>query len=292
VLNKLKWGILALLTVLLLATYGTVSLQVLTLTDLFLSVAPKLSIALLTMLAAKAFLELTSPLLERHAASPELRPTTTKLWSLLIWSAACLVILSIFIGDLSALLVSAGLVGFGLTFALQKPILSLVGWLNIMWKRLYSPGDSVQIGGLEGDVISVDLLTTTLLDQEGGRQVTFPNLLVLEQAVANFTKDTPYVWDEVAVSVSPSEIPAMRTRLLRASDEVLGNKKMAANIKEYNSALGRFGLKSPSAGPEVLVDITDSGARLRLRYMVNLKVRNEAKSAISERVLAARQPRE
>lgn len=287
-LNKLKWGLLTLLTVVLLAAYGTLSLQVMSLTNVFLATAPKLGLALLAILAGKAVLELTLPVLEQHSSSPGMRATTKKLWSLLVWCAACFLILSIFVGDLSTLLVSAGLVGFGLTFALQKPILSFVGWLNITWKRLYSAGDLVEVGTLRGDVMSVDILTTTLLDQKGGRQITFPNSLVLEQAVANLTKDTPYVWDEITMAVKPPAIPSQKALMLRASDEVLGNKKIAENIKEYNAALSHYGVKSPLQGPEVYVDSTEQGTILRLRYLVNSKMRRATRSALYEHILGAR----
>ena len=205
-----------------------------------------------------------------------------------MWSGACFLILSVFVGDLSTLLVSAGLVGFGLTFALQKPILSFIGWLNITWKRLYSPGDSVEVGPLRGDVISVDILTTTLLDQKGGRQITFPNSFILEQAVTNLTKDTPYVWDELTIPAKGANIAAQKTLLLRASDEVLGNKKIAENIKEYNAALSHYGVKSRLQGPEVYVDLGEQGIILRLRYLVNSKMRRATKSALYEHILAAR----
>lgn len=287
-LDKLKWAMLALLAALLLATYSSLSLQLVPLTNLFLGVAPKLGLALLALLAGKAVLELTMPLLERHAVSPDMRPTTRKLWSFIVWSIACLVVLAIFIGDLSALLVSAGLVGFGLTFALQRPILSFVGWLNITWKRLYATGDSVEIGELKGDVVSIDILTTTVIDKGRGGQVTFPNSLVLERAVANFTKDIPYAWDEVAVCAQAQDIGSVKTLLLQASDEVLGNKKMAENIKEYNAALQRQGLEASASGPEVYVELGDNGAVLRLRYLVNSRRLAEARSALSEHIAASR----
>jgi len=47
-------------------------------------------------------------------------------------------------------LFSLGVVGFAVTFALQQPLFSLIGWLYIMVKRPYQVGDRVAIRGVEG----------------------------------------------------------------------------------------------------------------------------------------------
>ena len=57
--------------------------------------------------------------------------------------------------------------GFAITFALQQPLLSLVGWLYIVSKRPYGVGDRVEIGDSRGDVIEVGFLTTTLWEAGG-----------------------------------------------------------------------------------------------------------------------------
>jgi len=60
------------------------------------------------------------------------------------------------------LLFSLGIVGFAVTFALQQPLFSLIGWVYIMVKRPYGVGDRVAIEGSKGDVVEVDFLVTKL----------------------------------------------------------------------------------------------------------------------------------
>jgi len=89
-------------------------------------------------------------------------------------------------------LFSLGVVGFGVTFALQQPILSLIGWGYIALKRPYQVGDRVKNENAKGDVIEVDFLVTTLWEVDGdlvsshqpsGRVVTVPNSVVLSSQV-------------------------------------------------------------------------------------------------------------
>ncbi|MFB6174024.1 MAG: mechanosensitive ion channel family protein, partial [Halobacteriales archaeon] len=104
-------------------------------------------------------------------------------------------------------LFSLGVVGFGITFALQQPLFSLIGWVYIMVNRPYQVGDRVAIDDSKGDVVEVNFLVTTLWDingelvssnQPSGRTVTVPNSVVLSSHVKNYTQEQfPYVWNEV-----------------------------------------------------------------------------------------------
>lgn len=85
-----------------------------------------------------------------------------KLLNFGLWTIFFVVVLSIFIGNLTAIVASFGLIGFGLTFALQKPILNFVGWLTIISKRIYAEGDRIKIGAVVGDVVEIQVMNTIL----------------------------------------------------------------------------------------------------------------------------------
>jgi len=99
------------------------------------------------------------------------------------------------------LLFSLGIVGFAVTFSIQQPLFSLVGWLYIMVKRPYEVGDRVAIEGSKGDVVEVDFFVTTLWEingelvssnQPSGRVITLPNSVVLSSHVYNYSyRDFP-----------------------------------------------------------------------------------------------------
>lgn len=98
--------------------------------------------------------------------------------------AGIIALLGVLTDQWVGVLLSLGVVGFAITFALQQPLLSLLGWLYIMAKRPYAVGDRVRIGETKGDVIKVDFLVTTIWEvggelvstnQPSGRVVTVPN---------------------------------------------------------------------------------------------------------------------
>jgi small-conductance mechanosensitive channel len=94
-------------------------------------------------------------------------------------------------------LFSLGVVGFAVTFALQQPLFSLIGWIYIMVKRPYQVGDRVAIEESKGE-FEVDFLVTTLWEIQGdlvssnqpsGRIITLPISVVLSAHVKNYTRE-------------------------------------------------------------------------------------------------------
>ena len=48
-----------------------------------------------------------------------------------------------------------GLVSAGIAIALRDPILNWFGWVYVGWRRPFTTGDRVALGGLKGDVIDI-----------------------------------------------------------------------------------------------------------------------------------------
>ena len=97
-------------------------------------------------------------------------------------------------------------------FALQTPMTSFVGWIYILSRRPYRVGDRIKVAGVTGDVIDISYFDTTLwefggqylsTDHPSGRIVKFPNSIVLNSPVYNYSWVLfPYIWDEIRFYVA------------------------------------------------------------------------------------------
>ncbi|MFC7071370.1 mechanosensitive ion channel family protein [Halobaculum lipolyticum] len=193
-------------------------------------------------------------------------------------------------------LVSLGVVGFAITFALQQPLLSLVGWFYLMLKRPYAVGDRVQMGDVKGDVIEVDFFVTTLWEingplvssnQPSGRVVTVPNSQVLSSEVVNFAGvGFPYVWNELTVQVAyETDLAFARERMTAVADDYLGDE-MAEAVERYRHRLAETAVElEVSERPSVNVVQQESWVELRLRYLVHPRRATRTRNALYERVL-------
>jgi small-conductance mechanosensitive channel len=108
--------------------------------------------------------------------------------------------------------VSLGLISLILGFALQVPISSFIAWLYIIFRTPYRVGDRIEITQFKGDVVEIGYLDTTLWefggeyltnDMPSGRLIRFPNSLVLQSAVFNYSwPKFPYIWNEIPFHIA------------------------------------------------------------------------------------------
>jgi len=125
-----------------------------------------------------------------------------------LWIFFSLTSATLLFGDVGALLTSLGLIGFGVTFALQKPLLNFVAWISINFHKLYEVGDRVRIGNVKGDVTEIQMMHTIIKgilegsDSPSGRYFSIPNELTLTQPVENFTKDNNFINEELKIAIT------------------------------------------------------------------------------------------
>ncbi len=219
-----------------------------------------------------------------------------KTTSYIVWLVAIMIAVAVMIPDLGAFAISAGLIGFGITLALQKPILCFVGWIWVTTRHLYRIGDRVRIGEVRGDVIDISILTTSLwefgsewirADQPSGRMISIPNSAVLEQPIYNYTRDFPYVWDEVTINVAQEANWKFAIELLnKIADEIIGESRMAQLIEQYESELAKTPLKIKlSKKPSVHAVVGESWIDFTVRYLVDVRQMRRTKTVFYEKIL-------
>ena len=193
---------------------------------------------------------------------------------------------------------SLGVVGFAVTFALQQPLFSLIGWVYIMVNRPYQVGDRVAIEESNGDVVEVNVPVTTLWgingelvssNQPSGRIITLPNSVVPSSHVVNYTREEfPYVWDELAIEVAyETDLEFAKTTMQAATDEYLGDE-MAANIERYRERLAETPVElEVQDRPTVNVTQEASWVKLKVRYLVHPRRGQRTKNRLYEERLEA-----
>jgi len=96
---------------------------------------------------------------------------------------------------------------------------------------LYKLGDRIEMNNTRGYVVEITPMNTTLREFGGvlfgdsftGRYVTVPNSQVLKSNVFNYTKDTPFVWDQIVVNVTyESDVKLAERILLDVAEETVG----------------------------------------------------------------------
>jgi small-conductance mechanosensitive channel len=209
------------------------------------------------ILSASKFTEL---LILQRSGSRYKRYNLIRLTKLISVLAVALIIISFLFANWYAAAVSLGLISLILGFALQTPISSFIGWTYIIIRNPYRIGDRIQINTFKGDVIEIGYLDTTLWEFSGdyltndlpsGRLIRFPNTLVLQSPVYNYSwRDFRFIWNEIPFHVAyESDLTWVEQIIRQVTTQELGDataeriqelKKLVKNspvddveIKEY-----------------------------------------------------------
>ncbi len=188
-----------------------------------------------------------------------------------------------------------GLLSAGLAIALKDPLVNIVGWGFILWRRPFQVGDRIQIGDVAGDVIDLRIFQFSLMeignwveaDQSTGRIVHVNNGLVFTSSLANFSKGFSYIWDEMPVVVTfESDWKKAKEILKKVVREQAGDLSAEAELA-LRKAASKFMVFYKNLTPIVYTQVDDIGVRLTMRYLCEPRRRRITEEKIWEAVLDA-----
>lgn len=215
-------------------------------------------------------------------------------------------LISIWFDDPTRLATALGLVSAGLAFALQKVITSLAGYFVILRGKNFSIGDRITMGGVRGDVIALDFIQTTIMEmgqppsvqsadpamwvksrQFTGRIVTVSNDKIFDEPVYNYTRDFPYLWEEISIPITYSTDRERAEQILLecADRHTLQINHMSAEALQKMQK--RYFIQAADLTPRVYYRITDNWLELTVRFIVTDHSIRNIKDAVSRDILKA-----
>jgi small-conductance mechanosensitive channel len=181
-------------------------------------------------------------------------------------------------GQLGAIL---GLVGAGLTVALKDFIVAFLGWFVLMGRNGMRLGDWVEINGVSGEVVELNMFHTVLLETGNwtdaghptGRRVTFTNSFAISGHYFNFSTSGQWLWDELSLMVPYDRDP-------HAVAEAIQKEVTAATAKDADQAEQEWRRASRgqravgfTAQPAVAVRPAAGGVEIAVRYVTRASER-------------------
>ena len=217
---------------------------------------------------------------------------------------AVLALLSIWFDDPQRLTTGLGLFSAGLAFALQRVVTALAGYVVVMRGNTFTVGDRITMGGVRGDVIALTFTQTKIMEmgqppavqgadpamwvrsrQFTGRIVTVTNDKVFDEPVYNYTREFPFIWEEMTVPIP------YRADRARAEEILLECVAEEAKSLDRSSEPVRHALEKRSfisldeLTPRVFYRLTDNWLELTVRFVVGEHGIRDVKDAIARAVM-------
>ncbi len=213
-------------------------------------------------------------------------------------------ILSIWFDDPARLTTGIGIFGAGLAFALQRVVTALAGYVVIMRGDTFTVGDRITMGGVRGDVIALTFMQTRIMEmgqppavqgadpamwvrsrQFTGRIVTVTNDKVFDEPVYNYTREFPFIWEELTVPI-PYRADRQRAEAILLECVAEHTATLDRESQPVRLALERrYFLSIDDLTPRVFYRLTDNWLELSVRFIVREHGVRTVKDAISRAVL-------
>jgi len=213
-------------------------------------------------------------------------------------------LLSIWFDDPQRLTTGLGIFGAGLAFALQRVVTALAGYIVIMRGNTFTVGDRITMGGVRGDVIALTFMQTKIMEmgqppsvqgadpamwvrsrQFTGRIVTVTNDKVFDEPVYNYTREFPFIWEEMTVPI-PYRADRSRAEAIMLACVAENVEAVDRQSQPVQQALERrYLVDLDDLTPRVFYRLTDNWLELSIRFIVREHGIRDVKDAIARAVL-------
>ncbi len=183
-------------------------------------------------------------------------------------------------------------------------IAALAGYFVILNGKNFTVGDRIAMGGVRGDVIALGFIQTTLMEigkapgeqgtdpsawvhgrQYTGRVVTVTNDKIFSDPVYNYTRDFPYLWEELAVPIPFQADRGRAEQVLLESVQRHTGGIEALTRAALEVMQGRYFVQPAELEPRVYYRLTDNWLELSLRFVVEERGVRAVKDRISRDIL-------
>jgi small-conductance mechanosensitive channel len=236
-------------------------------------------------------------------------PLQVKFWtrqgvSLLAAVVLVLGLLSIWFNDPTRLATAFGLVSAGLAFALQQVITSFAGYFVILRGNTFTVGDRITMGGVRGDVMRLGFIQTTIMEmgqppavqgaspamwvhsrQFTGRIVTVSNSKIFADPVFNYTRDFPFIWEEMVIPITYTADRARAETIMLDAARQHATEAGGMAMEKKVELKERFGVDPVDLDARVYYRITDNWLELTVRFLVGTHRIRGVKDAMSRQII-------
>ena len=221
------------------------------------------------------------------------RFTFSKISLVMAVAVGIIILLVIWIQEVTYLALSLGLVAAGVSFSLQGPITSLVGWLVLAFERPFAVGDRIEINKVAGDVVDygfffirvMEIQSWTEADLYTGRIMLVPTNWILSNAVYNYSKDFDYIWDKIWIGLLYGSNYAKISSDIKeiANSFTMQIREQAETA--YKNVHKKYYIQEAALEPQVFVSFNSNWVQIDLRYISLVRARSKTRSELSYRIL-------
>lgn len=135
-----------------------------------------------------------------------------------------------------------GAAGLAIGLALQGSLSNLAAGVLLVTFRPFRSGEYVDLGGVAGTVLQVQIFSTTLRSADG-RMVVIPNGKIIANNIINFSRE-PVRRNEFIIGVAYNsdidKVKQLLTNIIESDDRILKDREMTVRLNELGASSINF----------------------------------------------------
>ncbi len=150
-----------------------------------LQAAVALGIIVIGSMASRWVGNFAQQALERQTLEPPVRLLLVRIIKIVVMLFTAMIALQTLGVPIAPLIAGVGVAGVGIGLALQGVLSNVMAGLSIILSKPYKVGEHISLLGVHGDVVVIDIFTTTLVHMDRSR-VIIPNRKIVGEILHNF----------------------------------------------------------------------------------------------------------
>ncbi len=236
----------------------------------------KILITIAFFVIAHLIYRLLSFLIDRYVSDGKKTRLFTRIIRLIIIIISLLLFMRIWFSTKNSLIIAVGIVLAIVSLSLKDLIVNIAGWAYMNSTKIIEHDDLVEIDGVSGHVVDIDLFEIYLSEVGNiidsatptGRMVSVPNRFIFEHKLYNSTRDFDFVWNEAYVTI-PFDFDrdeALEVAGKAIYDEYLGimeeyDKEDMERIKKMSDMI------DATEKPQIRAQYDVHGCRIYVKYL-------------------------
>lgn len=137
------------------------------------------------VMAARWAANLAQQSLDRQTMEPPVRLLLVRIVKIVVLLFTAVIALEALGVPIAPLIAGIGVAGVGIGLALQGVLSNVMAGLSIIFTKPYKVGEHISLLGVHGDVVMIDIFSTTLMHSDRSR-VIIPNRKIVGEILHNF----------------------------------------------------------------------------------------------------------
>lgn len=189
-------------------------------------------IAVIGLLLARWIGNMSDRWLQRHVKEPPTRMLIVRIVRITVVLLTLLVALDKFGFQIAPFVAAVGVAGVGIGLAFQGVLGNIVAGLSIIVTKPYRVGEYIELLGVHGQVVTIELFSTSLIQLDQSR-VVIPNRRIVGEILHNFgTVRQLTLTVGVSYGVNLNQVLAVAREVVTANPRVLKQPAPVVGIGE------------------------------------------------------------